>query len=132
MNKAFALLFTFIYIVLAYFLAVLGSIHGSNLYPYFELSFLVIALTVFLWLCFWIPPRQPGHGLATLTLCGVGVGALLVLASFASRGPLIEGDVRQRAAATEVFNMRPPAVRRYEKRKLYNFTVDLVPDFHRP
>lgn len=99
MNKALALLFTFIYIVLAYFLAVLGSIHGSSLYPYFELSFLVIALSVLWWLRFWIPPRQPGHGLATLTLCGVGVGALLALASFASRGTLIDWDVASDAKA---------------------------------
>jgi hypothetical protein len=87
----------------------LGSVHGSSAYPYFELGFLIIALSALWWLCFAIPPRQPRHASVTLTLCGFGLGAFLVLASFASRGPLIDWDVRQMqrcAATTEVSNMR--------------------------
>jgi hypothetical protein len=206
MNRVIGLLFTFVYVVLAYFSGVLGSVHGPSLFPYLELGFLVIALGVLWWLCFFIPRRKPKHASAALTLCGLGLGSLLVLASFASQGPLIDWDVRQmqqRAAATEVFNVRdeilllqerapigirlkyslrfpdsnyywqspflypqtdigytvgwnivqetiepamqivtagadvvpietahlPPVTRRYEQGKVYNLTVDLVPDF---
>lgn len=109
MNKVIGLLFTFVYVIVAFFLGVLGSVHGASLFPYFELSFLVMALSVLWWLCFFIPPRMPKHASTTLTLCGVGLGSLLVLGSFGSQGPLIDWDVRQmqkHAAATEVLNMR--------------------------
>jgi hypothetical protein len=206
MNKVIVLLFTFVYVVLAYFFAILGSVHGSSLFPYFELGFLVTAIAVLWWLCFYIPRRKVKHASGALTLSGIGLGALLIVASFASRGPLIDWDVRQmqkRAAATKVFNMRDeillsqqgapigirlnysllfpdsnyywqspllfpqndigytvgwnivretiepamqvvtagadlvaietahlaPVVRRYEQGKVYNLTVDLVPDF---
>ena len=109
MNKVIGLLFSLVYIVVVCFLAVLGSVHGASFFPYFELSFLVIALSVLWWLWFFIPRRTPRHASAVFTLCGAGIGLLLVLASFVSQGPLIDWDVRQmqrRAAATEVFKMR--------------------------
>ena len=204
MNKIIGLIFTLVYIVLAYFLMIM-SIHGPRLFPYFELDFLVVALGVLWWLCFFVPRRKPGHLSLVLTLCGLAIGALLILVSYASWGRLVDWEVyldQKRAAATEVLNMQdqplllqgrapigirlkysirfpdsdyywqspsvypqtdigyfmawsiihetieppmqivssgvevptetahlPPIGRRYEQGKLYNFTVDLVPDF---
>jgi hypothetical protein len=108
-NKVIALFFSVIYVVVSLILATLGTVHGSNLFPYFEFGFLAMALGVWWWLCFFIPPHKPKRSLAILTLCGIGLGVLLVLGSSAIQKPLINWDFHQMqkyAAATDVSGMR--------------------------
>jgi len=206
MNKVIGLLFSFLYVVTASFLGLVGSIHGARLFPYFVLCLLVLALGVWWWFCFFLPARKPRNASAILLLCGVVLGLLLVTGISAGQRPLVNWEFRQmekRAAATQVADMRDeplfwrdnapigihlhyslrfpdsdyfwqspflypatdlgyavgwnivqeniapplqiiehgsdlvpietahlrPDVRRYEQGKVYNFTVDMVPDF---
>lgn len=109
MNKIITLLFSLVYVFLACFLGLLGSIHGPKLLPYFALSLLVLLLSIWWRLCFLIPARVRRHPLAMLTFSGIGLGVLLVAAISAGQRPLVNWEVRQmerRAAATEVADMR--------------------------
>ena len=109
MNWIIGLLFSLVYVVLALFLAFWGGIQGPRLFPYFELGYLIIALGLWWWLCFFIPRRKPKSPALGLSLCGVGIVVLLMLASYASLDPLLRREMNQTQQltdATQVFNVQ--------------------------
>jgi hypothetical protein len=109
MNWLIGLLFTLVYMFLALILAIWGGTEGPRLFPYFEFGYLMVALGVWWWLCFFLPRRKRKSPALALSLCGVGIAMLLVLASFASLDPLLRREMTQSqelADATQVFNVQ--------------------------
>lgn len=110
MNWLIGLLFTLVYMFLALFLATFWGVRaGPRFFPYFVLGYLIVALGVWWWLCFFLPRRKVKSAALVLSLCGVGIAMLLVLASFASLVPLLRREMTQSqelADATQVFNVQ--------------------------
>lgn len=103
MNRGIAIIFTVLYLVVAWVVGALLSLHGPNLMGYFVLAYLVIALAV-LW--FLILRRELNP--KTLIFVAVGIGACLVAAAVGTVGPLVDWEVarmEKRAEATQVTNM---------------------------
>jgi len=110
MNWVIGLLFTLVYMLLALFLATFWGVRaGPRLFPYFELGYLIVALGVWWWLCFFLPRRKVKFTALALSLCGAGIAMLLVLVSFASLDPLLRWEMsrsQELADATQVFNVQ--------------------------
>jgi hypothetical protein len=109
MNKTIGATFTLIYVVVAYFLALLMSVHGPQLIGYFATGYLVVAI-IGLWLIYFFANRRHLESRTlTLLFSGVAIGVLLVAAMIASWRPLVDLDIyrmHKHAANTQVFNMR--------------------------
>ena len=108
MNKIIGIIFTILYAVIAYFLALLMSVHGPELILPFSIGFLVIAIVV-LWCVFFFVKRQNfKHSSVIFFFSSVGVGLLLVGTIILSWEPLVGLDVyrsEKHSQNTEVSNM---------------------------
>ncbi len=108
-NKTLGMVFTVLYIVVAYPLAALLSIHGPDLMGYFATGILIIGIVV-LW-CVYYLVESLNFTQRTLVfgLSGLGIGGVLVGTIIASWGPLLALDdyrSEKRAAGTEVSAMK--------------------------
>lgn len=108
MDKAITISFTLVYLVLAWFLAVLGSKEGPRVFPYFVLGYLCLA-EAGLW-CWHVFLRRRRYKRRPLILFGGALGMTLALTvvSSATWKPLVNREVTrfdQQAAATRVFNV---------------------------
>ncbi len=109
MNKTVGIVFTILYIVAAYFLAVLLSIHGPELIGYFAAGVLIIAIVLLWCIYFLVESRGFTHSTLVFFLSASTVGLLLLGTIIASWGPLVDLDSyfqKKRAANTEVFDMK--------------------------
>lgn len=107
-DRLLGILFTLLLLSLGWVLAVLGSVHGPALFPYFVMGYAVVAVAL-LWACYWFVRRRGyRHKSLLFGVAGVFLGAALIGASLLSWGALVDWEVAQQertAAATEVFNM---------------------------
>jgi len=108
MNKSVGIIFTIIYIVLTYFLALLMSVHGPELILQFSIGFLIIAIVILWWIYFFVKRRNFKHSTIIFFFSALGVGLLLVGTIIASWKPLVDLDIyrlEKHSANTEVSNM---------------------------
>src|SRR5262249_33152960 len=100
--------FALLYVSLAWFIAVLGSVHGPQVFPYFVIGYLCVVEVALGWLYFYIRKHMSKHKTLRLLAGACGLGITLGAAAFATWSPLVDWEVTQmerRAAATLVFNV---------------------------
>jgi hypothetical protein len=114
MDKLIGIGFAAVYVVLACFLALLGSVHGPHFFPYFMLGYLCIAEVV-LWSWYFFVRRRGWKRKTLLLVAGaVGLGISIIGASPVISSRLNEWEfarLEQQAAATEVFDLRDELLR---------------------
>ncbi len=109
MNKIIGIIFTVVYVVLAYVLTILLGLEGPELMVYFAAGYLVVAIIALWWTYFFVRRRDFKQKTLIFFFSGLGIAVLLAGAIIASRSPLIDLDVyrsEKHAASTEVFNMK--------------------------
>ena len=109
MNKIIGIIFTILYTALAYFLALLMSVHGSEFIFQFSIGFLIIAIVVLWWIYFFVKRRNFRRNTLIFFFCALGIGLLLAGTIIASWTPLVGLDVyrsEKHALNTGVSNMR--------------------------
>ena len=109
MQAIIAIIFGFLYFLLASFLAILGSAHGPALFPYFVFGYLCITEAALAWLYFLVRRRARKHNILILLLGAASLGICLFAASAVSVSPLNNWEflrAEREAAATQVLNMR--------------------------
>src|SRR5919197_1174713 len=107
MNMIIGMVFTVLYAVLSFFLALAMSIHGPELIVHFSAGFLVIAIAAIWSIYFFLRRRDPRYKTLIFSSCALGIGLLLGGTIIASREPLVNLDVyrmERHAANTAVSN----------------------------
>ncbi len=109
MNAAIAFCFALTYAALAVFLALLGTVHGPQAFPYAVLVFLVMAESA-LWCWFFFLRRRAYRHTTYMLISGaLGLGVAMTAASNAAWYPLVDREFARQerlAAATKVSGMR--------------------------
>lgn len=108
-DRILGILFSLLLLSLGWVLAVLGSVHGPALFPYFVMGYAVAAVVILWAAYFFIRRRGYRHRTLLFGASGVVLGAALVGASLLSWGALGEWEMARQeriAAATQVFNLR--------------------------
>jgi hypothetical protein len=109
LDALIALAFAVAYAVLAAFLALLGTIHGAETFPYAVLGCLVVAEGGLWYWYFFLRRRDYRHKTWILLAGALALGIALTAAANASWGPLVDLEFAHQerlAAATEVIGMR--------------------------
>lgn len=109
MNKSIGIIFTLIYIIVIYLLAIIASVHGSDLIIHFATGYLLVAIIALWWIYFFVKRRNFKRSTIILFLSGLGVGLLLIGALLASARSIVKLDQyleKEHIANTEVFNMK--------------------------
>jgi len=100
--------FALIYVGLAFFIAIVGGVHGPQVFPYFVLGYLCATESALAWLHFSLRRRAYKSKTLLLLAGAVALAISLVAGSFATWRPLVNSEVarmERQAAATRVFNV---------------------------
>ncbi len=107
-ERLIGIAFSLLLLALGWFLALLGSIHGPEGFPYGILVVVAIAEAL-LWTCYgFIRRRGYRHSGWLLVIAGVLLSGALVAASQATWGMMVDWEVARQerlATATQVFNL---------------------------
>jgi len=107
--RMLGILLSLLLLSLGWVLAVLGSVHGPALFPYFVMGYAVAAVAI-LWAAYiFVRSRGYRHQTLLFGACGVVLAGALVGASLLSWGALGEWEMARQervAGATQVFNLR--------------------------
>ena len=109
MDKAIGIVSALLFAGLAAFIALIGSVHGPQLFPQFVFGYLCIAEGGLAWLYFFLRASPFKHKKLFLLAGAAGFGIFITVASIASQGPLIDWEVgrsERLAAATQVLDVK--------------------------